>query len=47
MATKTATTSETATTEQDSDAVLLDTQSAAVKRLIAKGRERGYITSRS
>ena len=44
MATKTATGSETATAEQDSETSLLDTQSAAVKRLIAKGRERGYIT---
>ena len=44
MATKTATTTEAATTEQDADASLLDVQSAAVKRLIARGRERGYIT---
>ncbi len=44
MATKTAATTEAAATEQDADASLLDTQSAAVKRLIARGRERGYIT---
>jgi RNA polymerase primary sigma factor len=44
MATKQAAASETATAEHDADSTLLDTQSAAVKRLIAKGRERGYIT---
>jgi len=44
MATKQAASAETATAEQDADTSLLDTQSAAVKRLIAKGRERGYIT---
>jgi RNA polymerase primary sigma factor len=44
MATKQAATTETATQEQDAEASLLDVQSAAVKRLIAKGRERGYIT---
>jgi RNA polymerase primary sigma factor len=44
MATKPATTTETATAEPDGDASLLDTQSAAVKRLMAKGKERGYIT---
>ena len=44
MATKQATTGDTATAEADTDTSLLDTQSAAVKRLIAKGRERGYIT---
>jgi len=44
MATKTAASTEASTTEQDADATLLDTQSAAVKRLIARGRERGYIT---
>ncbi len=44
MATKTAATTEAAATEQDADASLLDVQSAAVKRLIARGRERGYIT---
>ena len=44
MATKTAATTEATATEQDADASLLDTQSAAVKRLIARGRERGYIT---
>ena len=44
MATKQAATNEAAPTEQDTDTTLLDTQSAAVKRLIAKGRERGHIT---
>ncbi len=44
MATKTAATTEAAAGEQDTDATLLDTQSASVKRLIARGRERGYIT---
>jgi len=44
MATKTAATTEAQAGEQDTDTTLLDTQSAAVKRLIARGRERGYIT---
>ena len=44
MATKQAASGDTATAEADADTSLLDTQSAAVKRLIAKGRERGYIT---
>ena len=44
MATKQAANGEAATAEADADTSLLDTQSAAVKRLIAKGRERGYIT---
>jgi RNA polymerase primary sigma factor len=44
MATKQAVASETATTDPDADSTVLDTQSAAVKRLIAKGKERGYIT---
>ncbi len=44
MATKTATSTEATTSEHDADSTLLDTQSAAVKRLIARGRERGYIT---
>jgi len=43
MATKPAT-ADTATAEQDADTNLLDVQSAAVKRLVAKGKERGYIT---
>ncbi|WP_338331559.1 RNA polymerase sigma factor RpoD [Acetobacter sp. LMG 32666] len=42
MATKTASTN--AAQEQDGDSSLLDTQSSAVKKLIAKGRERGCIT---
>ena len=44
MATKPAPTTETATTEQDADATLLDTNAAAFKRLIVRGKERGYIT---
>ncbi len=44
MATKQAASGDTATAEADAETSLLDTQSAAVKRLIAKGRERGYIT---
>lgn len=44
MATKTATGAERNAQEQEGDTTLLDTQSGAVKRLIAKGRERGYIT---
>ena len=44
MATKPATATDTATAERDSEASLLDVQSAAVKRLMAKGKERGYIT---
>ena len=44
MATKTAASTESTTSEQDAETSLLDTQSAAVKRLIARGRERGYIT---
>src|SRR6201997_5086000 len=35
---------ETATAEQDVETTLLDVQTAAVKRLIARGKERGYIT---
>ncbi len=44
MATKQAGTTEGATADQDADTTLLDTQSAAVKRLLARGKERGYIT---
>jgi len=44
MATKPSVPADAATTEQDSDTTLLDVQSAAVKRLIARGKERGYIT---
>src|SRR6201994_1261705 len=44
MATKPMTAGETATVEQDVETTLLDVQTAAVKRLIAKGKERGYIT---
>ncbi|MCI1545172.1 MAG: RNA polymerase sigma factor RpoD [Acetobacter indonesiensis] len=43
MATKTAS-GNVAQAEQDGDTTLLDTQSAAVKKLIAKGREHGCIT---
>ena len=44
MATKPAAGGDTATAEQDVETTLLDVQSAAVKRLIARGKERGYIT---
>ena len=44
MATKPAATADAATAEPDGDNTLLDVQSAAVKRLIARGKERGYIT---
>ena len=44
MAIKPANATETAAPEAEADANVLDTQSAAVKRLIAKGKERGYIT---
>jgi RNA polymerase primary sigma factor len=44
MATKQAVAGEAAAAEADADASLLDTQSAAVKKLIARGKERGYIT---
>jgi RNA polymerase primary sigma factor len=44
MATKPATTTETQTPEAEADNSTLDTQSTAVKRLIARGKERGYIT---
>ena len=44
MATKPATASETVTSEQDVESNLLDVQTASVKKLIAKGKERGYIT---
>jgi RNA polymerase primary sigma factor len=35
---------DTATAEQDAETTLLDVTAAGVKRLIAKGKERGYIT---
>ena len=44
MATKTTAAQETATAEQDVETTLLDVQSAAVKRLLTRGKERGYIT---
>ena len=44
MATKQAAATEAAPADQDSDTTLLDTSAVAVKRLIAKGKERGYIT---
>jgi RNA polymerase primary sigma factor len=43
MATKPVT-AEAVATEQDVETTLLDVQSAAVKRLIGRGKERGYIT---
>ena len=44
MATKTIVAGDTATAEQDVETNLLDVQSAAVKRLITRAKERGYIT---
>jgi RNA polymerase primary sigma factor len=44
MASKQTAPAEAATAEQDTDTTLLDVQSAAVKRLVARGKERGYIT---
>ena len=44
MATKQAATAETATADHEAEVQLLDTSAAAVKRLIVKGKERGYIT---
>ncbi|MFL5253474.1 MAG: RNA polymerase sigma factor RpoD, partial [Rhodopila sp.] len=44
MATKPMAAGETATAEQDVETTLLDVTTVAVKRLIAKGKERGYIT---
>src|SRR6185312_10731034 len=44
MATKPMVAGDTATAEQDAETNLLDVQTAAVKRLVAKGKERGYIT---
>src|ERR1700742_1992040 len=44
MATKPSVAADTVTAEQDVENTLLDVQTAAVKRLIAKGKERGYIT---
>ncbi|MBU6498160.1 MAG: RNA polymerase sigma factor RpoD [Rhodospirillales bacterium] len=44
MATKPAVTTDSATVEADVETTLLDVSAAAVKRLIARGKERGYIT---
>src|SRR5215813_297906 len=44
MATKPTVAADTVTAEQDVETTLLDVQTAAVKRLIARGKERGYIT---
>ena len=44
MATKPSAAADTASPDQDADTTLLDVQSVAVKRLIARGKERGYIT---
>jgi len=44
MATKPSTAADTTTPDQDGDTTLLDVQSVAVKRLVARGKERGYIT---
>jgi len=44
MATKPAAATETPTADPDIDTTLLDIQSAAVKRMIARGKERGHIS---
>ncbi|MGH6968377.1 MAG: RNA polymerase sigma factor region1.1 domain-containing protein, partial [Stellaceae bacterium] len=45
MASKTNSTSETSEArEEAADAPLLDTVSAAIKKMVAKGKERGYVT---
>ncbi|WP_428488104.1 RNA polymerase sigma factor RpoD [Rhodopila sp.] len=44
MATKPMVAGDTVTAEQDVESTLVDVQTVAVKRLIAKGKERGYIT---
>ncbi len=44
MATKPSVTQEAVSAEQDADTTLLDVQSAAVKRLIARGKERGWVS---
>jgi len=44
MATKPTAAGDTATAEPDVEATLLDVQTASMKRLIARGKERGYIT---
>ena len=44
MATKPNAATETVTTEQDAETNLLDVQTVAVKKLIVRGKERGYIT---
>src|SRR3978361_2385473 len=44
MATKPMVAGDTATAEADAETTLLDVTAAGVKRLIAKGKERGYIT---
>jgi RNA polymerase primary sigma factor len=44
MATKPSVSTDAVSPEQDADTTLLDVQSAAVKRLIARGKERGYVT---
>src|ERR1700732_5215365 len=44
MATKTIVAGDTAAAEQDVETNLLDVQTAAAKRRVARGKERGYIT---
>src|ERR1700684_1996936 len=44
MATKPSVAADTVTAEQDVETTLLDVQTAAVKRLITRGKERGYMT---
>src|SRR4051812_36188118 len=44
MATKPSVAADTVTADQDVETTMLDVQTAAVKRLVARGKERGYIT---
>jgi RNA polymerase primary sigma factor len=44
MATKPSAAADTVTADQDVETTLLDVQSASIKRLLARGKERGYIT---
>src|SRR5690606_17836282 len=44
MASKSATAAEATTTEETGDSPLLDTLGAGVKKMIARGKERGYVT---
>ncbi|BBK35107.1 hypothetical protein STAQ_01850 [Allostella sp. ATCC 35155] len=44
MATKAASTAEQVDNREDSEAPLIDTMTAAVKRMVARGKERGFVT---